>query len=276
MTDEIELGIADTRKLVDFLKKTYDYDFSNHALTSFRRRVARFITMNEINKIDDLIVKLQENKKFLSSFIKELTVEVTELFRDPAFWRFFRDKMQLSLNNFSSINIWIPNCSTGEEVLNTVIVAKESGFFDKIKVFATDSNEEILQSAKNCIFPVSKLELSADNYKRFNEKGNFAEYYTLEKGNFCLNKELLKNVTFDIVDLTKATSTKTFNVIIVRNKLIYFNSILHDNLITLFHKSLNLNGYLVLGHKETMSWCRDGKKFAIENDSEKVFKKIDL
>lgn len=275
MTDEIEIGIADIRKLIDFIKKTYDYDFSNHALTSFKRRVTRFLANNEIVKIDDLIIRL-ENKQFLNQFIKEITVEVTEFFRDPAFWRYFRDKLMVNMNNFASINVWIPNCSTGEEVINTVITAKEGGFFDKVKVIATDSNEEILKQAKNCIFPSSKLELSVDNYKRFNEKGNFADYYTIEKGNFIINNELLKNVSYDCIDLTKAVANKTYNVVIVRNKLIYFNSILHDNLITLFHKSLNLNGYLVLGHKETLSWCRDVKKFSIENESEKVFKKIDL
>ncbi len=274
--DEIELSIADIRKLIEVIKNTYNYDFGNYALTAFKRRISKFLLNNNMYRIDELISKLSKDKSVYAKFLIDIRIEITELFRDPSFWRHFRDKTLQTLNhNYQKINIWIVNSSTGDEIFTLAIVLKECGLFEKTNIYATDLSEEILNRSKSGLFPISKLENSEANYKRFNEKGNFSDYYKADKNTFLMNGNLLTNTKFLTNDLTDNPLSKTIQVILSRNNFIYYNSILQDSITNVFHKCLALNGYLVLGIKESLIGSRDVKKFFVENENEKIFKKID-
>lgn len=274
--EEIELSIADIRKLIEAIKSTYNYDFSNYALTSFKRRISRFLLNYNIYRIETLISKIVVDKSLYLKFLTEIRIEITELFRDPSFWRYFRDKtLQTLNNNYQKINIWIVNSSTGDEIYTLAIVLKECGLFDKTNIYATDFSEEILQNAKSRILPISKLENSEANYKRFNEKGNFNDYFKADKNTFLMNENLLANTKFSINDLSELPPSKSIQVILSRNNFIYYNSNLQDKVTHVFYKSLALNGYLIIGIKESLNGCADIKKFLIENENEKVYKKIE-
>jgi chemotaxis protein methyltransferase CheR len=274
--DEIELSIADIRKLIEAIKITYSFDFSNYALTSFKRRISKFLINNNIYKIDDLISRIISNKLLYKKFLFEIRIEITELFRDPSFWRYLRDKtLQTLNNNYQRINIWIVNSSSGDEIFTLAIVLKECGFFDKTNIYATDFTDEILNNSKSGLFSISKLENSEANYKRFNEKGNFNDYYKADKNTFLMNENLLANTKFLINDLSDNAPAKSIQVILSRNNFIYYNSNLQDKITHVFYKSLALNGYMILGIKESLNGCVDVKKFFAENENEKVYKKIE-
>jgi len=274
--DEIELSIADIRKLIEAIKNTYSYDFSNYALTSFKRRISKFLLNNNIFRIDDLIPKIISDKSVYKKFLSDIRIEITELFRDPSFWRYFRDKtLQVLNNNYQRINIWIVNSSSGDEIFTLGIVLKECGLFDKTNIFATDFTEDLLKNSKSGLFPIAKLENSEANYKRFNEKGNFYDYYKADKNTFLMNENLIANTKFLINDLTDNPPSKSIQVILSRNNFIYYNSNLQDKITNVFCKSLALNGYMIIGIKESLNGCGDVKKFYAENENEKVYKKIE-
>jgi len=274
--EEIEISIADVRKLVEVIKNTYQYDFGNYALTSFKRRISRFLINNNIFRAEELIQKISYDKQLYNKFLYDIRIEITELFRDPSFWRYFRDKvLQLLNNNYQKINIWIVNSSTGDEIYTLSIVLKESGLFDKTTIYATDFSEEILKTSKSGLFPIHKLENSEANYKRFNEKGNFNDYFKADKLSFLMNENLIHNTKFIVNKLNGEAPSKSIQVILSRNNFIYYNSNMQDFIIHLFHGSLALNGFLILGVKESINGCRDIKKFFLENENEKVYKKIE-
>lgn len=275
MQEELDISISDIRKLTDSIAKSYSYNLGNLALTSLKHRISRYLQINSIENIDILINKIQKDKSNYQKFIKDIDVDVTELFRDPSLWRYLRDTTLPNLaKNFNSINIWIPNCSSGDEVFSIAILLKEAGYYDRCKIFATALNDEIIQKAKRGIYSISKLELSDSNYKRYCD-GNFDKYYKLDKALFKIDQSLLSNVTFDIFDFSLEKFQKTVHIILCRNYMIYVNSHYQEQLVSTFHKSLISNGYLVIGHKENIAWCRDYKKFSVQNENEKVYKKTE-
>lgn len=275
MQEELDISISDIRKLTDAVAKAYGYNLSNMALTSLKHRISRYLQTNSIDNIDILINKLQKDKTNYQRFIKDIEVDVTELFRDPSLWRYLRDITLPNLaKNFNNINIWIPNCSSGDEVFSIAILLKEMGYYDRCKIFATALNEEILQKAKRGIYPISKLELSDSNYKRYCE-GSFDKYYTLDKSTFLIEQSLLSNVNFDVFDFNQEKFHKAVHIILCRNYMIYLNSHYQEQLVNIYHKSLISNGCLIIGHKENIAWCRDYKKFSVQNENEKVYKKTE-
>lgn len=276
MREEIEISITDSRRLIETVNKVYNYDLGNLAFTAFKRRIAKSMIENDIINFNDFVIKIEKTPIFYSKFLKDISVNITEFFRDPSFWRYLKDNvLPILYNNFKNLQIWVPNCSSGDELISLNILLKEMNLFDHLEIYATDVNEEILEMTKKATFPESKLEASDANYKRINENGNFSKYYTLNSNRqFVIQKDLLANVQFSEFDLSKlATFKRSMHLILFRNNFIYIKSNLQENILNLFHKSLTLNGYLVIGNKETISWCSDAKKFTEINPNESVYKK---
>lgn len=275
MKEELEIGISDSRRLIEVVNKIYSYDMSNLAFTSLKRRIANSMMINELTSIDEFINRIEKNPLFYKKFLADIAVEVTEMFRDPSFWRYLKDSiLPVLLSNFKNLQIWIPNCSSGEELYSLLILLKEMSVLDKTEIFATELNDELLEKAKKGSISTSKLEISEANYKRINETGEFSKYYSLETKSFKIDPTLFERVTFVSHDLSKLVQLKRgLHLILFRNNFIYFKSNLQENVLNLFHKSLSLNGYLILGNKEAISWCRDAKKFTEVNPGESVYKK---
>lgn len=275
MKAEIEIGISDSRRLIEAVNKTYNYDMSALAFTSLKRRIAKSMLQNEISNMDDFIARLERNVLFFNNFLKDITVEVTEMFRDPSFWRFLKDSVLPVLSaNYSSIQIWVPNASTGEELYSLMVLLKEMNLQKKAEVYCSEINNELIDECAKGIIPLTKLEISEANYKRVNETGNFANHYNQVGKEIIFDNSLLEDVKFVEHNLTKLVQLKRgFHLILFRNNFIYYKSNLQENVLNLFHKSLTLNGYLVIGNKETVSWCRDAKKFTEINPNESVLKK---
>ena len=269
----MEIDIADIRRITEVIRNRYDYDFTNYALSSFKRRVIRILELNRIG-VDTLVTKLEE-PSYMEYFLNEITVNVTEMFRDPSFWRALRDDIIPSiLMNHDKIRIWHAGCSSGEEVLSMAILIREMDILSKVSMIATDLDTNILERARTAAYPLKNMNLNEKNYIRFQGKGKLADYYEEKDGKAVMNPELLENISFRKHDLVKGTVFNKFDLVLCRNVMIYFNQELQNQVLKKFHESMFKYGYLAIGSKESLIWCEIANKFIVVNNEEKVYRKI--
>ena len=269
-----DIDIADLKKITDLVQVKYGYDFRNYAMSSFKRRMLRILELKNLT-IESLLKKLNDQPGFIEEFLDELTVNVTEMFRDPGFWRILRDEIIPGiLLNHKTFKIWHAGCSSGEEVLSMAIMLKEMGILQDVQLFATDLDVNILEKAKSIAYPIKNMELNEKNYIRFEGKTTLKDYYKEENGKAIFDKELMQNVTFRKHDLVKGEVFNKFDLILCRNVMIYFNQTLQNEVLKKFHESLFKYGYLAIGSKESLIWCDVANKFLVVNNEEKVYKKI--
>ncbi len=278
-SEEIEIGISGIRKLTETLKTRHNFDLGIYASTSLKRRVAKTLIINELATIDELIDRLEASHSFFHQFMLQMTVSGTEFFRDPAFWRYFRDEIcKIVSRNHMRIKIWIPGCSTGEEIISTAIVLTEAGIYDKSVIIATDFNEKIIDNCKNKEYSNHMLEMSENNYRRFREDegADLGIYIEKTKNGFTFDQNIFRNVEYHVYDREENFKIKGFNVVICRNNFIYFTAKYQEMLLEVITKRLSANGYFAIGNKENISFCKDASKFTLLNASEKVYKKTGL
>ncbi|WP_155208717.1 CheR family methyltransferase [Fulvivirga aurantia] len=269
----MEIDISDLKRITELVKTNHSYDFTNYAMSSFKRRIVRILEMHNLT-IDALIKKLYD-KNFLEEFLTEITVNVTEMFRDPPFWRVLRDDIiPAILLNHQKIRIWHAGCSSGEEVFSMAIMLKEMGILDSVSLIATDLDTEILNRAKSGVYNLKSMELNEKNYIRYQGTGTLKDYYKEVNGTAVLDPGLVENVSYRKHDLVLGDVFNKFDLILCRNVMIYFNQTLQNEVLKKFHESLFKYGYLAIGSKESLIWCDIANKFIVVNNEEKVYKKI--
>lgn len=270
-----DIEIAELRKLTEFILENFNFDFTNYAMSSFKRRIQRIMELYKFPSVDAVIKKLKDEPKFFHEFISEVTVNVTEMFRDPSFWREVRDHIipNILLNN-NSISIWHAGCSSGEEVYSMAILLKEMGILEKSKIIATDIDKSILSKATTGITSSKNMELNEKNYIRFQGTKSLSEYFKEENGKAIVDKSLISNISFREHDLVKGAVFNKFDLILCRNVMIYFNQQLQNKVLIRLHESLFKYGYLIIGSKESLIWCDIANKFIVVNNEEKIYKKI--
>jgi len=270
-----DIEIADIKKVADVVKSQYDYDFTNYAMSSFKRRIQRIMDMHKFATVDSLVKRIKEDKQFFEDFIVEITVNVTEMFRDPSFWRVLRDDIIPAIMlNHDKLRIWHAGCSSGEEVFSMAIVLKEMGLLQQATIIATDLDKEILKKAKLGKYTMKNMELNEKNYIRFQGKTSLKDYYKEQNDYAVLDPNLVMNVSFREHDLVKGVVFNKFDLVLCRNVMIYFNQSLQNEVLKKFHESLFKYGYLVIGSKESLIWCDIANKFIVVNNEEKVYKKF--
>lgn len=269
-----DIDIADLKRISELIYQKYRYDFRNYAMSSFKRRVIRIIELKKMT-VEALIKRLEDTPSFINEFLDELTVNVTEMFRDPSFWRVMREEIiPAILLNHKQFKIWHAGCSSGEEVLSMAILLKEMGIHQDVTVIATDLDVNILERAKSGSYPIKNIDLNEKNYIRYQGTGQLKDYYKEENGNAVFDKYLLSNVSFRKHDLVLGDVFNKFDLVLCRNVMIYFNQTLQNEVLKKFHASLFKYGYLAIGSKESLIWCDFANRFIVANNEEKVYKKI--
>ncbi|AFM05421.1 methylase of chemotaxis methyl-accepting protein [Bernardetia litoralis DSM 6794] len=270
-----EIEIAELRKLTTFIKEKFDYNFKDYAMSSFRRRIRRMLDLYKLQTVDELIHILNTKEGFFEEFVSELTVNVTEMFRDPTFWRVLREHIIPNIMlNHNKISIWHAGCSSGEEIVSMSIVLDEMGILDKAKIVATDIDRSIIAKAKEGRYPLKHMEVNRKNYLRYQGKYSLEKYYTEVGSEAVINKDLLENVSYRKHDLVQGSVFSKFDLVLCRNVMIYFNQTLQNQVLHRLHESLFKYGYLVIGSKESLIWCDIAHKFIVVNNEEKIYKKI--
>lgn len=249
MTASVEL-FQNLQNLTEAIHKKYGYDFADYSVESFQRRLSCFMIRFAISDLNELESKILGDELFFNKFLEEITVNVTEMFRDPEFFETLREEVIPTFSEQSLIRIWHAGCSTGEEVYSMAILLKEAGLLERTLLYATDINQHVLEKADSRKFPLELIQLYEENYKNAGGQKKLSDYYTIE-GNFIqFNKEIRSRMVFSPHNLAADKSFNEFNLILCRNVLIYFNHDLQNRVIRLFSDSLAPDGFLALGSKE--------------------------
>ena len=256
------------------IKSSYGYDFSGYSRASIYRRIKRFLTNKNLNSLEELKKAVFNDSFYFESFLQEITVNVTEMFRDPAFFLSLRKNVLPILSTYPHIKIWDAGCSTGEELFSLAILLQEEGLLDRTRIYATDINQKVLKQAKEGIFPATQLPANLAGYQASGGKKEFSSYYISNYGSLKFNSSLIKNVIFYPHNLATDSSFNEFHLILCRNVLIYFTKELQERVFHLFNESLVRLGYLALGKKETLSMSEINKSFNFVDKENRIYRKI--
>lgn len=268
-----KLDEAKMSSLFAAIKEARGIDFSDYAQSSLQRRIIRFCEIAKLEDESELLYKIRFDKGFADNFINEITVNVTEMFRDPPFWMVIRDTILPELNKRAIINIWHAGCSVGEEVFSMAILLKEAGMIGKTRIIATDINLEAIKIAQSGMSNLKNQELNAKNYNRFGGIASFPDYYKVEENKVFFDKELLRKVEFKQHDLTSDGFIGVFDLIICRNVFIYFNFNLQEKVLGLFTQSLTKDSFLGIGSKESITWCKGARFLSNVSIEDKIFRR---
>jgi chemotaxis protein methyltransferase CheR len=260
--------------LLEAVYRHYGFDFRGYAYASLRRRVWKRIQAEGLGTVSDLQAAVLHDPEVLDRLLDDLSVNVTAMFRDPAFFLAFREKVVPLLRTYPFFRIWHAGCSTGEEVFSMAILLEEEGLYDRARVYATDMNERVLRQARAGIFPLDRMQEYTDNYIRAGGRRSFSEYYTAGYDGALFHPALLRNVVFAQHNLVTDRSFSEFNAILCRNVLIYFDKALQSRVHRLFYDSLATFGVLALGGKETLRFSAFEECFEPVAPAEKVYRKV--
>jgi chemotaxis protein methyltransferase CheR len=270
----IELESKEVDLLLEAVYKRYGYDFSGYSRASIKRRIQRIIEKLKLRSLYELKYQLINDESVFVDFLQNITVNVTEMFRDPHFYKSLTKNVFPQLATYPFIKIWHAGCSTGEEVFSMAILLKEAGLLDRAKLYATDINPLALNKAKQGIFPLRNIKEYTQNYRQAGGEHDFSDYYTAKYDNAIFDQSLKKNMVFSLHNLVSDQSFNEFNLIICRNVLIYFEKNLQDRVIKLFTNSLVILGYLGLGSKESLLFTEVRNHYQSVDLAEKIYKRI--
>ncbi|HEY9908462.1 MAG TPA: protein-glutamate O-methyltransferase CheR [Thermosynechococcaceae cyanobacterium] len=267
--EEIEIQL-----LLQGVYQCYGFDFRNYALSSLRRRVRNLLRTEKLPTVSALQERVLHDRVCLERFLLGLTVNVTAMFRDPSFFVAFRQQVVPLLRTYPFIRIWHAGCSTGQEVYSMAILLQEEGLYHRCRIYATDTNEQVLQSAKQGIYPLERMQEYTHLYLKAGGKRSFSEYYTAAYENALFRSSLRDNVVFSQHNLATDQSFNEFNVIFCRNVLIYFDKTLQARVHQLFHDSLCTFGILGLGRQESLKLTPYEKYYEELVRKEKLYRRV--
>lgn len=227
------------------------YDFSNYMRSSIMRRATARMNAEKLPSITSLTDRVIHDERVLSEILKDFSINVTEMFRDPPFFKALREEVIPLLKVLPEIRIWHAGCSTGEEAYSMAILIEEEGLSNRTKIYATDMNETVLRKAEAGLIPLHKMQSYTKNYMLAGGKKSFSEYYDADSEAARLKPSLKEKIVFAQHNLVTDGSFNEFHVIICRNVLIYFNLHLQQQVFRLFDESLSPGGFLGLGTKES-------------------------
>lgn len=259
--------------LINEIYEYYGYDFSGYSLASFKRRIDRLYNLDRFESFTEFLSRVRTDSVYFKRMVEEITVNVTEMFRDPLFYKVLRTELLPVLATKPFIRIWHAGCSTGEEVYSMAIMLKEAGLLHKSLLYATDLNPTVLDTAKIGVFNLRMMKQYSENYIASGGKKDFSDYYTAQYGLAKFGEELSEKMVFSQHNLVSDRSFNEFDLILCRNVMIYFDKDLQDRALSLFDESLSKLGYLALGTKETIKFS-DLKIRYEQVNKEKIWKKI--
>jgi chemotaxis protein methyltransferase CheR len=268
-SNDIELLELDL--LLNAIYKRYDYDFRQYSRASLKRRVINHLGKNELKHISDLIPLILHDEDRFQALLFDISVTVTEMFRDPWFFSALREAVLPFLKTFPFINIWVAGCATGEEVYSLAIMLKEEGLYQRCQIYATDFNNTALDKARSRIFPLRDIQKYNRNYFQAGGKHSLTDYYLANYDAAIFDPSLLERVTFASHNLSTDSVFAEMNLILCRNVLIYFDRQLQNRVLNLFHKSLRHNGFLCLGSSETLDFSDVSQQFVRIAPRERIY-----
>jgi len=272
-TEAKGLTSVEITDLINLVKKIHGFDFSGYSKASLKRRLTRIMQLKRLEYYDLKHLLINDNT-FFQHFLEEVTVNVTEMFRDPLFYKALNSQVLPYLSTFQHIKIWSAGCSTGEEVYSLAILLKEMGLQAKSFIYGTDINTEVLKEAKRGIYSLRKIKSYAENYQYSGLPGTVTDHFTILYDAATIHTELKQNTLFSVHNLISDNVFNEFQLISCRNVFIYFESNLQEKILDLFYRSLCPLGFLCLGSKEAIRSDSFKRRFKTVNAKENIYQKI--
>lgn len=270
---KIENEQLEVELLLEAIYRKYGYDFREYANAHIKRRLDYRLGVSELASYSAMIHRIIWDEPFFDDLVLDLSINVTEMFRDPWFYKKIREDIVPILKTYPFIKVWHAGCSAGQEVYSMCILLEEEGMKDRTQVYATDFNELILEKAKDGIYPIDAIKDYTTNYIKAGGKGEFSDYYSAQYGSVMIRKALKERVLFSSHNLVTDGVFGEMNVVFCRNVLIYFNRELQNKVLHLFADSLCPGGYLCLGSKESMKFSDVMDQFEEVAPKEKIYRK---
>lgn len=270
---EIQITDAQLDLILNDIFDLYGYDFKYYSKASLVRRINRLILLDKFPSIAEFRHRIKSDPAYIQRLVAQISVNVTEMFRDPGFYTALRKQVLPEIAAKPFIRIWHAGCATGEEVYSMAILLKEAKLLHKSLIYATDINHEAIEKASKGIFPMNQMKHYSENYIASGGTEEFSSYYTAKYDRVIFNEELKQKMIFSTHNLVSDSSFNEFQLIMCRNVFIYFDKELQDKVLKLFDNSLEHLGYIALGSKETIKFSDISFKFK-QLGKEKIWRKI--
>jgi chemotaxis protein methyltransferase CheR len=268
-----KLEDLEIRLLLEALYQHYHYDFRNYAQASIKRRLVQARGQMGFANFSALQESLLHDPATLPRLLDYMTVQVSEMFRDPSYFLALREKVLPHLRTYPSLRVWVAGCSEGEELYSMVILFREEGLEERTLFYATDINQDALRRADAGIYGVDRIRLFTENHRRSGGKSSLSDYYSAAYGRASFDKSLRRHVVFSDHSLVTDAVFAEMHLISCRNVMIYFDKKLQDRAVALFRDSLARKGFLGLGAKESLRFSAHSNSFADFAREDKIYQR---
>ena len=267
-TEDIE-----QRLLLEAVFQKYHYDFRGYSMASVKRRLTQAREHFGCGSLSQLQDRVLHDPAALPGLLAYLTVQVSELFRDPAYFRAVRDLVVPHLRTYPSLKVWVAGCAAGEEVYSLAILFREEGLGDRSIIYGTDINPDALRKAEAGVYELDRIPQFTENHRRAGGKSSLSDYYTAAYGAAVFDKTLRRQVVFSDHSLVTDSVFAEVQLVSCRNVLIYFDRDLQDRAVGLFKDALGRKGFLGLGAKENLRFSRHADAFTEFARAERIYQK---
>ena len=270
MSDRIE--DLEIKLLLEALFQVYHYDFRGYAMASVKRRLRQAREQLGFESFSAMQDRILRDPELLAPLVGFLTVQVSDLFRDPAYFRAMREQVLPHLRTYPSLKVWIAGCSGGEELYSFVILFREEGLEDRTLFYATDINHAALVQAEAGVYDLARFQAFTENHRESGGKSSFSDYYIANYGRATFDKSLRRRVLFSDHSLATDAVFSEVHLISCRNVLIYFDRELQRRAIGLFRDALTPRGFLGLGARETLRFSDHADAFAEFSREDRIYR----
>jgi chemotaxis protein methyltransferase CheR len=265
---EIEFGL-----FIEAIYRLYHYDFREYAAASLRRRLRAAMTRFDCRTLSQLQDRVMHDPSLFRPLLDFLTVQVSEMFRDPGYFRALREQVIPILRTYPSLRVWVAGCSSGEEAYSLAILLKEEGLLDKTILYATDINPQTLQVAAAGVYDLNRIAGFTANHHKSGARSSLSDYYTAAYGRAVFDKSLKEHIVFSDHSLATDSVFAEMQLVSCRNVLIYFNRKLQDRALGLFRDALCRQGFLGIGAKESLRFSAEADRFVNFVADERIYQK---
>ncbi len=272
MSDRV--GEIELRLLLEALYLRYHYDFRGYARASLRRRLRVAMDKFDCATLSQLQDRVLHDAKLVQDLMDILTVQVSEMFRDPPYFRALREKVVPLLRTYPSLKIWVAGCSTGEEVYSLAILLKEEGLLERSLIYATDINAAALEKAQAGVYDIARVSSFTENHRRSGGHGSLSGHYTAAYGKAAFDRSLKAHITFADHSLSTDSAFSEVQLVSCRNVLIYFERALQDRAVGLFRDSLCYKGFLGVGASESLRFSAHAASFTELARDDRIYQKV--
>lgn len=268
-----ELEDLEIRLLLEGIYQRYGYDFRDYSSAHLRRRLRHRLESSGLPDFGSLQHAVLRDRNFFELLLRDLSINVTEMFRDPAAYRRIREEVVPLLRTYPFIKIWHAGCSTGEEVYSMAILLEEEGLLERCRIYATDFNQVALQKAREGVYPLEYARQYSRNYQQSGGRASLSDYYRTDEQYLLMKKYLRQQVVFADHNLVTDSVFSEVQLVVCRNVLIYFNRELQEKIFLTFYESLCPGGFLWLGAKESLRLLQVAERFSELFAEQKIYRK---